>query len=96
MNFSDIVYDLINNLSSLVIYTIVALIMVYFFWNTLRFIQTTDEKERKDRRLAMIYSIIAVAVAFSFWGLIAIIQQTFGIESGSNDIHSQVESLFRK
>ena len=94
--FNTVIMGFINGFQTPVFSVIVALLMLYFTWNTFRFIKTNNEDERKERRQSMVYSVITLAVAFSFWGLISVFQSAFNFNSNSNNIHGQVQTLFKK
>jgi fumarate reductase subunit D len=96
MTLSKVIYSVTGSFETLIGALLVSLIIIYFIWNTYKFMKASDETERADYRRAMIYSLVTITVAVSFWGIISLLQDTFGLNYGTNDIHKQVQTLFQK
>ncbi len=63
---------------------ILSLAVVYFLWNTFKFVMAGgDEEGKNDGRKGMIAGIIGIAVMVSLWGLVNILTETAGVE-GTN------------
>jgi len=69
-------------LDQLVVF-LVALAVVWFIWNVIRYTISADEEKKGEAKNQMIYGIIAIAVIVSIWGLVAILQSIFGVNSGA-------------
>jgi succinate dehydrogenase hydrophobic anchor subunit len=69
-----------NLLDQLVVF-LIALAVVWFIWNVVRYTMSTDEDAKEKARGQMIWGIIAIAVIVSIWGLVAVLQGLFGVDT---------------
>ena len=73
-------------LDQLVVF-LIALAVVWFIWNVIRYTMSSDEEKKAAAKGQMIWGIIAIAVIVSVWGLVAILQSIFGVNStGAGDV----------
>ncbi|MFA7252281.1 MAG: hypothetical protein WC027_00250 [Candidatus Paceibacterota bacterium] len=69
-------------LDQLVVF-LIALAVVWFIWNVIRYTMSSDEEKKGAAKGQMIWGIIAIAVIVSVWGLVAILQSLFGVGNTS-------------
>lgn len=62
---------------------LIALAIVWFIWNVIKFTMSTDEDGKTKARSQMIWGIIAIAVIVSIWGLVSVLQNIFGVSTDS-------------
>lgn len=67
-------------LDQLVVF-LIALAVVWFIWNVIRYTMSSDEEKKAAAKSQMIWGIIAIAVIVSVWGLVAILQNVFGVNT---------------
>ena len=67
-------------LDQLVVF-LIALAVVWFIWNVIRYTMSSDEEKKGQAKSQMIWGIIAIAVIVSVWGLVAILQSVFGVNT---------------
>ncbi len=67
-------------LDQLVVF-LIALAVVWFIWNVVRYTMSDDEEKKGKAKDQMIWGIIAIAVIVSVWGLVAILQSVFGVNT---------------
>jgi len=67
-------------LDQLVVF-LIALAVVWFIWNVVRYTMSSDEEKKGAAKSQMIMGIIAIAVIVSIWGLVAILQGIFGVNT---------------
>lgn len=67
-------------LDQLVVF-LIALAVVWFIWNVVRYTMSDDEEKKGKAKSQMIMGIIAIAVIVSVWGLVAILQSIFGVNT---------------
>ncbi len=79
-------------LDQLVVF-LIALAVVWFIWNVIKYTMSEEEDGKEKARKQMIYGIVAIAVIISVWGLVAILQNIFGVSSSSA---SNVQNLLPK
>ena len=73
-------------LDQLVVF-LIALAVVWFIWNVVRYTMSDDEEKKGAAKSQMINGIIAIAVIVSVWGLVAILQSIFGVNtSGAGNV----------
>lgn len=60
-----------------------ALAIVYFTWNVIKYYIMTNENRTEGNTYVM-YSIIGFFVILSFWGLVNILQNSFGLSNQGN------------
>lgn len=73
-------------LDQLVVF-LIALAVVWFIWNVIRYTMSDDEEKKGAAKNQMIWGIIAIAVIVSIWGLVAILQNIFGVNTtGAGDV----------
>lgn len=69
-------------LNQLVVF-LIALAVVWFIWNVIRYVMSNDLEKKDTAKSQMIWGIVAIAVIISIWGLVALLQNIFGVSSGS-------------
>jgi hypothetical protein len=79
---SNLIDDAKGLLDQLVV-LLIALAVVWFIWNVIKYTMSEDEEGKGKAKSQMIWGIIAIAVIVSIWGLVAILQGIFGVGSGS-------------
>lgn len=67
-------------LDQLVVF-LIALAVVWFIWNVVRYAMSTDEDAKEKAKNQMILGIISIAVIVSIWGIVAILQNIFGVNT---------------
>jgi succinate dehydrogenase/fumarate reductase cytochrome b subunit len=67
-------------LDQLVVF-LIALAVVWFIWNVIRYTMSSDEEKKSAAKSQMIWGIIAIAVIVSVWGLVAVLQSIFGVNT---------------
>jgi hypothetical protein len=67
-------------LDQLVVF-LIALAVVWFIWNVIRYTMSSDEEKKGAAKSQMIWGIIAIAVIVSVWGLVSILQNIFGVNT---------------
>jgi hypothetical protein len=60
---------------------LIALAVVWFIWNVVKYSMSSDEDAKGAAKSQMIWGIIAIAVIVSVWGLVAILQGLFGVST---------------
>ncbi len=72
--------DLITQATGLLKYLLtflIALAVVWFIWNVVRYSMSEDEGGKAKAKDQMIHGIIAIAVIVSIWGLVSLLQTAF-------------------
>ena len=72
-------------LDQLVVF-LIALAVVWFIWNVIRYTMSSDEEKKGAAKSQMIMGIIAIAVIVSIWGLVAILQSVFGVTTQGSGV----------
>jgi len=67
-------------LDQLVVF-LIALAVVWFIWNVIKYTMSEDEEKKGAAKSQMIWGVIAIAVIVSIWGLVAILQGIFGVNT---------------
>jgi succinate dehydrogenase/fumarate reductase cytochrome b subunit len=67
-------------LDQLVVF-LIALAVVWFIWNVIRYTMSDNEESKEKARSQMIWGIVAIAVIVSVWGLVGILQNIFGVNT---------------
>jgi succinate dehydrogenase/fumarate reductase cytochrome b subunit len=67
-------------LDQLVVF-LIALAVVWFIWNVIRYTMSDDEEKKGAAKSQMIWGVVAIAVIVSVWGLVAILQGIFGVQT---------------
>ncbi len=67
-------------LDQLVVF-LIALAVVWFIWNVIRYTMSSDEEKKGAAKTQMIWGVVAIAVIVSIWGLVAILQGIFGVNT---------------
>ena len=74
-------------LDQLVVF-LIALAVVWFIWNVIRYTMSSDEEKKGAAKSQMIWGIVAIAVIVSVWGLVTILQGIFGVNTtGAGNVH---------
>ncbi|OHA46995.1 MAG: hypothetical protein A2541_01075 [Candidatus Taylorbacteria bacterium RIFOXYD2_FULL_36_9] len=71
-------------LDQLVVF-LIALAVVWFIYNVIRYTMTTDMTKKDMAKDQMIWGIVAIAVIVSIWGLVSLLQNIFGVRTTSID-----------
>ncbi len=90
----ELLIGTIKTLGGLMAGLIITISLIYFIWNTIKYIKSQD-KDRVKYREGMIYGVIGLAVVVSVWGIVGLIRSIFGIEAGGDDITSSLRSLWQ-
>ena len=69
-----------NLLDQLVVF-LIALAVVWFIWNVIKYTMSSDEEAKGKAKSQMIWGIIAIAVIVSVWGLVGLLQNIFGVNT---------------
>lgn len=77
---SNLISSAKNLLDQLVVF-LIALAVVWFIWNVIRYTMSSDEEKKAAAKSQMIWGIIAIAVIVSVWGLVGVLQQIFGVNT---------------
>ena len=72
-----------SNLLSQVLLFLVALAVVWFIWNVIKYSMSEEEDGKEKAKEQMIHGIIAIAVIVSIWGIVAILRSAFGTDTGT-------------
>jgi succinate dehydrogenase/fumarate reductase cytochrome b subunit len=56
---------------------LIALAVVWFIWNVIRYTMSDNEESKEKAKSQMIWGIVAIAVIVSVWGLVGILQDMF-------------------
>ena len=72
-------------LDQLVVF-LIALAVVWFIWNVIKYTMSDDEEGKGKAKSQMIWGIVAIAVIVSVWGLVGLLQGVFGVQEGVNAI----------
>jgi len=83
LNYISTLIDDANGLLDQLVVLLIALAVVWFIWNVIKYTMSDDEEKKGQAKGQMIWGIIAIAVIVSIWGLVAILQGIFGVGSGS-------------
>lgn len=67
-------------LDQLVVF-LIALAVVWFIWNVIKYTMSSDEEAKGKAKSQMIWGVIAIAVIVSVWGLVGILQNIFGVNT---------------
>ena len=62
---------------------LIALAVVWFIWNVIRYTMSDDEEKKGKAKDQMIWGIIAIAVIVSVWGIVGLLQGMFGLSGTS-------------
>ena len=75
-------------LDQLVVF-LIALAVVWFIWNVVKYTMSSDEDGKEKAKSQMIWGIVAIAVIVSVWGLVAILQGLFGVNTtGAGNVNT--------
>ncbi len=77
VNFVDEAKILLDRL----VVFLIALAIVWFIWNVIRYVMSSDDDKKAAAKQQMIWGVIALAVIMSVWGLVALLQNIFGAQS---------------
>ena len=74
---------------------LIALAVVWFIWNVIRYSMSEDEGGKEKAKDQMIHGIIAIAVIVSIWGIVALLQGMFGVDTGNsvNSVNSNLGGM---
>ncbi|MEI6528752.1 MAG: pilin [bacterium] len=72
---------------------LMALAVVWFIWNVIKYAMSDDEDGKEKAKSQMIWGIIAIAVIVSVWGLVAILQTIFNTGTGVQGLNGSVKTL---
>ncbi len=76
--FSTLLTQAGSFLDKIVVF-LIAVAVVWFVWNVIKFTMATDEDKKGEARTQMIWGIVALAVIMSIWGLVNVLQGAFGL-----------------
>lgn len=77
------ILDLIRNiLESYLFPILIAIAILYFFWQVIMWIKAPAE-EKSAHAISVLWSVVALFVLLAFWGIVAFIVNTTGIDPQS-------------
>ncbi len=76
-NYLSSIIDSAKTLLDQLVVFLIALAVVWFIWNVIRYTMSSDEEAKGKAKSQMIWGIIAIAVIVSVWGLVGILQDMF-------------------
>jgi hypothetical protein len=79
-------------LLSRIVTFLIALAVVWFIWNVIRYAMSNEDDGKTKAKEQMIHGIIAIAVMVSIWGIVALLRNAFGVES-NNQIPSNINNM---
>lgn len=82
-NYLSSLIDGAKSLLDQLVILLVALAVVWFIWNVIKYAMSSDEDGKEKAKSQMIWGIIAIAVIVSVWGLVAVLQNIFGVDTTS-------------
>ena len=86
MNFAQLVDKIVTSVFDPIILLISGLAVIYFLIGVLKYIQSTDnEEKRKEGITMMTYGIIGLFVMVAFWGLVTVLKNTFNLDNSAID-----------
>lgn len=89
LNYASRLLDQAKGLLDQLVVFLIALAVVWFIWNVIRYTMSSDEEKKGAAKTQMIWGIIAIAVIVSIWGLVAILQNIFGVgDSGVENVRN--------
>jgi len=68
-------------ITSVLIPLIFTLAFLFFLWNVLTFIRSSDKTNKEEAKQRMVWGIIALFVMLGVWGIIKILSNTLGLET---------------
>ncbi len=80
-NYLSSIIDSAKFLLDKLVVFLIALAVVWFIWNVIKYTMSEEDDGKDKARKQMIYGIIAIAVIISIWGLVALLQNIFGVSS---------------
>ncbi len=72
---------------------LMALAVVWFIWNVIKYTMSEDEGEKEKAKGQMIWGVIAIAVSISVWGLVALLQVAFGLNEGASQFQGSLGNM---
>ena len=84
--FSKLITGATDLLKDVLVF-LIALAVVWFIWNVVKYAMSSEEDGKEKAKSQMINGIIAIAVIVSIWGIVAILQKSFGL-GGAEAPHS--------
>lgn len=71
---------------------LIALAVVWFIWNVVRYAMAEDEGGKEKAKSQMIWGIIAIAAIVSIWGIVGLLRYAFGVE-GNDGAPTNIEQM---
>jgi hypothetical protein len=71
-------------LLDLAVPVLVAIAVIYFIFNVIKFVVAKGGEDSKAAKDHMIWGLIGLFVILAFWGIIALISNTLGVGLGGN------------
>ena len=81
---STVINDKLIPILNDVLFLLMAVAVVVFVWQVIRYFILSAETDRKNAGLYVMYSIIGFFVILSLWGIVNILSGTFGISNDAN------------
>jgi uncharacterized membrane protein YidH (DUF202 family) len=72
---------------------LIALAVVWFIWNVIRYTLSEDEEKKGKAKSQMIWGIVAIAVIVSVWGIVGLLQGAFGLNQGTTGFQGNTGSM---
>ncbi len=76
----------IGDLLAIVIPILITLAVILFIWGVIQYVISDDEEAKSKGRDRIIFGLIGFVAIISLWGLVKILTNTFGIETGPQNI----------
>lgn len=74
----------LGNIVNIVIPVLIAIAVIYFIWQVIRFVIATDEEGKKEAKSKIVYGVIGLFVIVTIWGLVFLLGSILGINRGQN------------
>lgn len=89
---TDLIREATVVVRSLLVF-LIALAVVWFVWNVIRYAMSEDEGGKEKAKSQMIWGIVSLAVIISIWGLVGILQNMFGLRNTPGIPQADFESM---
>ena len=82
--FKDLVTNVVmNGVLVPIVPILISLTIIVFIFGILKFMKSSDSKERGEGKMYMLWGIIGIFVMVSVWGLVNILQNSFDLNNQS-------------
>ncbi len=84
-NIGDVICK-IGSILNTIVPVLITLGVVYFVWGVVTYVIADGEEAKKKGKDQIIYGLIGFVVIFGMWGLVNIVTRTFGFDSQSTAV----------